>query len=407
MIISMMKKKKKFFFLLLCLLLCSAVVVQAEESKISHVVYVYVTACESCAKVEDILNDLPEEIKVQTKEGEVISSVCVEKIELSKNLPQVQNLFEICQVPEDDRITPIIFVGENYLAGVKQIEEHLYSWLSEGKGFLPEGSLMAGNTEEQKDDDSAAEEEGKSEDTPSDDRDKVDFGVLNGISAVAAGLVGGLNPCALSMLLLFLTTLLSVDKNPRMYAGIFLISKFIVYLLIGTVLFNAFRVWNPTWLPSAVRWLLTGLGFFMILLNVSDAAAAYQEQYGKIRNQLPARIRNFLHGKIKNVLNGKFLMLSVLGLGVVVALSEFFCAGQVYLATLLTAVQTSPESAYWLLLLLLYCISFLVPSIVVCALVTGKRSSFAVSAWLAQKMPFIKLLTAVVIAGLIVAAWIL
>lgn len=409
MVINIMRKSKEFFalLLLLCLFMLPPVAAQAEESEISHVVYVYVTACESCAKVEDILNNLPEQIKVQTKKGEVISAVNVEKIELSENLSQVQKLFETCQVPEEDRITPIIFVGENYLAGVQKIEEHLYSWLSEGKGFLPEGSLLDENIAKAEDDSILAEDEVKSDIVLSGDDGEVDFGVLNWVSVFAAGLVGGLNPCALSMLLLFLTTLLSVDKNPRKYAGVFLSSKFVVYLLIGTVFYNAFRVWNPTWLPLAVRWLLTGLGSAMIILNVSDAAAAYQEQYGKIRNQLPVGIRSFLHGKIKNVLNGSFLMPAVMGLGVMVALSEFLCAGQVYLATLLSAVQTAPGSAYWLLLLMLYCIAFLVPSIAVCVLVTGKHSIFVVSAWLTKKMTLIKLLTAVMIAALIITAWIL
>lgn len=367
---------------LLCLITGSAM---AEAAAQSHIIYVYVTACESCARASAALDALPEEMTVATEDREVTSAVVVERLNLAENLARVQELFAACQVPEDDQIAPIVFLGDSYLSGADAIVDGVNDALASGKGLVL----------------------GVQSETAETTEGSVDFSALNWATTAAAGLVGGLNPCALSMLLLFLTTVMSLRDNPGRYAAAFLVSKFVVYLLIGTVLLNAFRAWNPTWLPAAAKWLLTVMGGVLILLNVSDAIAARREQYGEIRNQLPAKMRGFLHGKIKSMLSSRFLMPAVLALGAVVALSEFLCAGQVYLATLLTAVQSDLGSARWLIMLVLYCAAFLIPSTIVCLLVVCGRKMFAVSDWMMEKMPLIKALTAVVLAILIVAAWIL
>ena len=79
----------------------------------------------------------------------------------------------------------------------------------------------------------------------------------------------------------------------------YLISKFCMYLLIGTVLLTAFSAWNPTWLPMVAKILLTAIGGVLVVLNLMDARAAHREKYGEIKNQLPRGMRKVLHGRIK------------------------------------------------------------------------------------------------------------
>lgn len=371
-----MKRILTKFLSLLAVLAVMAGTACALEAAESRVIYVYVTACESCARVNALLDGLPDEVELASG----ASKIKIERINLGEELARVQGLFEQCAVPEEDRIAPIVFVGDSYLAGEAVICENLERWLKEGRGAetAPEGENRA-----------------------------ADLSDLTWLTAGAAGLVGGMNPCALSMLLLFLTTVMSVWEHPGRYAAAFLISKFAVYLLIGTVLMGAFRMWNPTWLPTAAKWLLTVLGGALILLNLSDALAARRERYGDIRNQLPTGIRGFLRRTIQRMMGGKYLMAAAIAVGAIVAMSEFLCAGQVYLATLLTAVQTDLGSLRWLLMLALYCAAFLLPSAMVTGLVLWGRSAIPVTDWLCGHMPAVKLLTAVMLAVLIAVAWLL
>lgn len=351
----------------------------AEESA-SEILYVYVTACESCARVGELLDKLPASLPLADGSGE--TDVEVERLNLADDVGRVQALFEQYGVPEEDQIAPIVFLGTEYLSGAEAIEANLVEWITQGRAIAHLPASDAGESQ-------------------------ADVSALSWAATVAAGLVGGLNPCALSMLLLFLTTVMSVRERPGRYAAAFLASKFAVYLLIGTALLNALRAWNPSWLPMAAKWLLTLLGAGLIALNLMDAVAARREAFGQIRNQLPSGVRAFLHGRIRAMLGGRFLLIAVVALGAIVAASEFLCAGQVYLATLLTAVQSDLSTLRWTLMLVVYCVAFLVPSIAITVLVVAGRNLISISDWLMEHMSAVKILTAVALAAMIVLAWLL
>ena len=353
----------------------------------SKVQYVYVRACQSCGKVSELLDALPETISIQGPSGVVESEICVERLDLGQDLARVQQLFEAYSVPEEARIAPIVFLGERYLSGADAILENLETYLEEGAGLVENAASEA--------------------DIVVPDGEAADLSALSWLGTLGAGFVGGLNPCALSMLLLFLATIMSAKERPGRYAALFLISKFVIYVLIGLVLFNIMRLWDGMNMNRIVRWLLTILGGGFAAMNIADAVHIRRDEIGKVRNQLPAGIRGFLHRKIKAVLNGRFLLFAVVILGAVVAMGEFLCAGQVYLATLLMAVRLESESLRQKLMLLLYCGAFLIPSIAISALVCAGKRHMAVSNWLYEHMFATKLLTAAVIVLFIAVSWLI
>ncbi len=348
-----------------------------ESSRESVVYYLYVSACESCARAAVVLDALPEQVRVQRGLFSFDSPVRVERINIGQNTPLALALFEEYRVPEDARIAPMAFVKDRYFAGANAIERGLASAVELGQAVG--NALMT----------EAAPPLPPARIGP----------------AALAGLVGGLNPCALSMLLLFLSLLLPLKKDAGRYAASFLLSKFITYLLIGTLLLSLLQAWNPSWLPRALKLFLSAYCIVLIVLNLSDAWAAHREAYGQVRNQLPRRVRGFLQSRIKDAMAAPGRLLpAVVSLGALVAVSEFLCAGQVYLATLLASLQHG-SGVQRLLPLVSYCVGFIAPSAALCVVLLRGKAMFEVSEWVRGRMSLIKLLTALLFALVLAYVW--
>lgn len=375
----------RLFLLILALLLTPLCPALSETDSISRLLYVYVPACESCAEVKGILEALPESVEVQGEGGACTSALSIESLDASKESERVTSLFDTFNVPDDDRITPIVFYGSSYLAGVKPIRNRLAEEIAAGNAV---GGLTADLVSSPETPESSASPEAFS---------------LSGTAAL--GLVAGFNTCALSMLLLFLSVVLQSGRRAWLYAFAFLAAKFITYLAIGTLLLGVLQKFNPHWMQPLAKILLTVLGGILIVLNLSDAYHAHFADYGKIRNQLPASLRGGLRNAIQKRLSGKLLLPAAVVLGIIVAAGEFLCAGQLYLMRLLTALQSGMSDMA--LQLPVYCLAFIAPAAVITALILCGRSRLRIADALAERMDIIKLATAVVTIALILAAWLL
>lgn len=345
----------------------------------STVVYLYVPACESCRRAQAVLEALPESIVLKRGAIEIESRVIIEKIDISANPGAAQALFDAYGVADDERITPSVFLNRTYLSGADDIEKSLKDMVSLGWAA---GGVKA--------DISAA-------DTSS--------YAISILGAVGAGLVAGVNTCALSMLLMFLSIVLEARKNARLVTGAFLFSKFVCYLLIGFLLIGVMQRFNPVWLKPLTKILLTVIGGALILLNVWDAWQAHRENYGGVKNQLPVSVRTKLHKAIRALTKKRVLLPASMLLGAVIALGEFLCAGQLYLMQLLKEIETG--AGRHALTLIVYCLSFIAPSALLSAVVLSGASSVKVSRFLAEHMGKAKIITAVVMLLMILSAWLM
>lgn len=362
---------------MMIMLLC-AVPALAQQLPDSRIVYLYVPACESCARAVEVLESLPESVMVSgAAQGE--SRVQIERIDISAQPQIARQMFADYEVPDDERITPCVFFGEHYLSGIAAIERDLVNMV--GQGFAM-GAVEISDTAETE-----------------------PAAAVSTAGAIGAGLVAGLNTCALSMLLLFLSLILEMKKKAGVFAGCFLGAKFICYLLIGFGLLELMQRFNPHWLQPLAKGVLTGMGAILIALNLWDAWQAYRANYGKIRNQLPSAIRSRLHKAIRAMMRTGVLVPAVIALGFLVALGEFLCAGQLFLMQLLSGLDSG--AGLQALNLVLYCIAFIAPSAALCALVLGGKSHRRVSAFLAEHMAAAKLITAAAMFVLILIAWLL
>lgn len=346
----------------------------------STIVYLYVPACESCAKAVAVLDALPETVSVSRGTLQIESRVVVERIDVSAQPETARLLFEAYNVPDAQRITPCVFLPDRYLSGASAIEDKLplmveLGWAA-GEVALPEAEAPSS--------------------TPA---------ALTLGGTLAAGLAAGLNTCALSMLLMFLSVILEAKKKAGLLASCFLLSKFVCYLAIGFALTELLQRFNPHWLKPLARILLTAIGGALIALNLWDAWQAHRENYGKIRNQLPASLRGGLHRAIRSLTQTRVLVPAVIALGFIVALGEFLCAGQLYLMQLLSSLESGAgaQAAN----LVVYCAAFIAPSAALCAVVLRGGSRLRVSSFLAAHMTAAKLITAAVMLLLIVSAWLM
>ena len=355
-------------------------ILSREETYDSVIYYLYVTACGSCAEAKKTLDTLPAGVSVTRGTYTFDSKVEIVSVNLGEDTAFALSLFDSYRVPEDKRFAPIVFLRSRYLSGSEEIKRELLPSIRRGEAV---GNRIAA-------------------------REEQSLPPLQLWSTFAAGLIGGLNPCALSMVLLFLSILIPLRKRAGRYAVLFLLSKFVCYLAIGTLLTGIMRYLNLDWLSLALKMFLTLYSAVLIALNLWDAYAAGREEYGHIRNQLPARLRKFTHKRIERIASSsKALIPAILLLGILVASSEFLCAGQVYLATLLASLQSGVDAFRLFLLLAAYCLAFLIPSVLISILVIRGKAVLQLSDWVRRRMVFIKLATALFFIAVLLAVWLL
>ena len=345
----------------------------------SEVLYLYTPACESCAKAEAALDDLPESVTLKRGDETLESRVTVRRVDISADPAYAQALFDAYAVPDGERVTPIAFFADRYLSGAEAIGKYLAAEVSLGRA--------AGGVPEVAPEPAAAQ------------------GGLGVAQAVASGLVAGLNGCALSMLLLFLSLLMDARRKAALPALAYLGAKLACYLLIGFGLLGVFQRLDPAWLRPLARWVMTLLGAALIALNLSDALHAWRGDLGGVRNQLPSGLRGRLQRIIRAMTSQRILVPAAAALGFIVAGGEFLCAGQLYLMQLLATVQSGGGRPA--LTLAAYCLAFLAPSALLTALLLGGGSRARASVLLSRHLAAVKLLTAGAMLLIILAAWLL
>ncbi len=195
------------------------------------------------------------------------------------------------------------------------------------------------------------------------------------LAILTAGLVDGVNPCAIATMI-FLISFLAVQKRPRRDIwGIglaFTAAVFLTYLLLGLGIFRALTALRPyRWLTEALRWVAVALAAVVGLISLLDAFRYKRTQKtGDITLQLPARIKGLIHRVIRNRLSSGKLVLGAVVTGFLVTLLEAVCTGQVYLPTIVLMTRGDAGSLRltgWTLLLF-YNVLFVLPLLIVIVL---------------------------------------
>lgn len=364
-------KKLITVLLTLCFIFTLPSMVKAEDRTVTAI-YFYSPTCSTCHKIEYFLNDIKKEFSYFDLRKYNITDV--------KNKSLLDKYSQTYFLSSDDEgVVPVIFIGDKYFIGERSIRSNLRKELS--RSDIPSTKILGSGTDN----------------FNSSIQQFLNFRVA---SVFVAGLINGINPCSMSMLLFFLSLLMIKRVNILRIGFVFSTGKFIAFLLLGTIFFNILSKINLSWIHNVIKIVVLFIILILVVLNLQDFFAAKKERYEKIRLQLPHKLRKINHTLIKRVAgisNLHTLLLISFVLGFIISFGEFLCTGQIYLATIVTILQTTSYLNFQAFVYLgLYAFGFILPLLILSLLVHKGREIFDISEVIREKLQLIKLINLII-----------
>ena len=334
----------------------------------SVALFFYAPGCHGCEKAEDeILSALASQIMIGGRESPV------HIIYLSIADPEGVDLFRTyCSeyyVGEDEQKVPMVFVGYRAFSGFDEITG-LPDALMEGEGL----------------------------ETPVFETAEPRKGSLESytwLGVFVTGLINGLNPCSVSMMLMLLSLLAMEKKKVLLTGTAFVAGKFLGFFILGTAFYSILSSIDFKKLSAVFKITFLVFSGILIILNLNDIIASKSGRYQKIKLQLPEALRKYNHRWINKIAvkdSSKFFFGGGLVLGMVLSAGEFLCTGQMYLAVILHSVhsglQPSGRAASYLIL---YSIAFTIPLLSVVLLVFWGKRVFDIGNKFRENMVWVKL----------------
>lgn len=348
-------------------------------SNSGHIIYFYESLCSGCQQVSEAR-------VVETLESRGFM-VEIMDVSLPENIKLMASYSDFYGVPQNKRSTPLMFAGGTYFNGPSDIIS-----------ALEDGSLEAAALEPLLD-----VPEG--------------YEALSGFAGlwrvIVAGLLDSINPCAIAMLLMFISIVAKV-KSPFLLIKIslsYILGIFITYFLIGLALLEVMRTFASQ--ISRVHQILyiafAILSLFLAIITFYDVYVSRRHDYGKVKNQLPKGIKTFnkrfmqkltknIHENAKSVQINAIIIPFIIG--VVVAFTEAACTGQVYGLILLSIRSTEPLSG--ILYLLVFNLLFVTPLIIISIIAVKTRNTTSIALFVQERLYLIKWLTALFFLGMAV-----
>ncbi len=227
----------------------------------------------------------------------------------------------------------------------------------------------------------------------------VDLSQLTVPAIIVGAVIDSINPCAIGVLIFLMAYLLKVFKQKKMLllgGALYISSVYITYFLAGIGLLAA--VQNVT-IAYYFYWLATFIAFGAGSFEIKDFM-----WYGRgFSLQLfpgSAQRLNTWVNKIQDLSrrSPKLALVMTLPIGFGAAAFELPCTGQVYLAIL--ALMRSAAVVDWLPLLLLYNFIFVLPLIIITALMLVGISSRTLEKWRKKNRRYMRLFVGVFLYAL-------
>lgn len=195
------------------------------------------------------------------------------------------------------------------------------------------------------------------------------------------GLIDSFNPCAIGVLLLYVSIILTLGASRRQLVafGVFyLLSMYVTYFLIGLGILHAFHLFGVhNFFGWAAAFLVLVIGLYQL------------KEYFWPRLYIPLLTPFFGACRVPRW-DRKITIISALVLGFFVGLCEFPCTGAIYLATVaLLSTQTSFFSGIGYLLI--YNLMFILPTALIFLVSTRPQAIKIIQRWQAKIHSQIKL----------------
>lgn len=336
-------------------------------------------SCDDCSEVKEWLSQNDEDIQVL--EYNIIEDNCLDLLKV---------LFRTFDVEEKLQEVPAVFVGNECRTDSRTIIPFGEEKLMEAADAQRENQQllqMIQSAKKTAEDQSGLEENSKN---------------ANLLTLAGAGLLAGLNPCSISILLMLLSLIISEKRSVWKSGVLYLTGKYVTYFAIGLVIYTTASQISQHMLDCVGRVVDVVLAILFGIAGVlylTDAIRVFRQDYGKIRTQLPVGMRRMNHKMIKYFAgkSGMLWPVLILVLGAAISLGEFFCTGQIYMAAI-TYLLKDQASGVWLAFLV-YVTAMSVPALCMIILIQRTRNTEHVSDFMLRHLGAIKLFNAALFFG--------
>lgn len=214
--------------------------------------------------------------------------------------------------------------------------------------------------------------------------------VINWQLIILNGLVDSVNPCAIGVLLMYLTLMFTWGRSRSriVYFSLFyILAVYITYLLIGLSILKTVHLFG-------IRHLFVyAAGALSIFFGLFSLKSHFYPQL-----RIPV-LTPLIEACRVPKLSENFTILGALGLGAAVAVCEFPCSGAIYLATIgLLSVQETFFQG--LIYLLIYNLMFILPLAIIFALSANKNFVAKMKNWQGKKHGVFKIVSGIFMIAL-------
>lgn len=233
------------------------------------------------------------------------------------------------------------------------------------------------------------------------------FSQFTFLGVLAAGLIDGINPCAIATMI-FLISFLATQKRKRsevLAIGIsFTAAVFVTYLLLGLGAFKILTMLESyVWVSKTIKWLAVAVAGGLGVVSFYDAVAfGISRKTSSIKLQLPKAVKMRIHKVVSTNLTGTQLITGAIITGFLVTLLEAVCTGQVYLPTIVLMTKQSGLRLSGWLYLIFYNFLFVLPLLIVMILAYFGMTWKTLSNATQRHLPVLKVLLGIVLVGLAV-----
>ncbi len=179
---------------------------------------------------------------------------------------------------------------------------------------------------------------------------------------ITTGLLDSLNPCAISLLLIYISLMYTMQKNHKTIIGFgvfYIASIYVTYFLIGIGLLQTFQILG---MPNMILRLGAITVIIFGLLNIKE----YFWPNSPLKIRMPMKVR-----MKANEWAHKVTIPSAIVLGILVGITEFPCSGAVYIA-ILSYLQAQETITSGILYLAIYNLMFVAPLILIYLLASNR-----------------------------------
>lgn len=337
---------------ILCLFLAQTACAKEVDKAKSKLILFHSSACQKCVKV--MQEFMPE---VEKRFGERVN------IEY-RDIADIENYKLLIGLKQEYGLSlkeglPVVFFNGEFLFGEKEIRRGLF-WLieKEGKALVFSDKTVKA--------------------------DLIPYFLKFTLPAVlSAGLIDGINPCAFTVVIFFISflSLQGYRKKELVGIGIFyILAVFITYLLLGLGIFGFLYRLRGFWLISRI--INLSVAVLSIILGVFCLYDLFKFKKTKTTEGLILQLPKAVKNQIQRIIGWHYrktpqiqmqpvkkqitrLILSAFITGFLISLLEAACTGQVYLPAITFVLKAAPLKLKAFGYLVLYNLMFILPLILI------------------------------------------